>query len=74
MLRGTTRGMVTTTPETSSRLTAGAISTIKEGVGTALPAAEQTGHTWESIVGEVKSAQQCNCAVRRMAPRRINRK
>ena len=62
-----------TTPETSSRLTAGAISTIKEGVETAVPVAEQIGHKWESIVGEVKSTQQCNCAVRRMAPRSKNK-
>jgi hypothetical protein len=73
MLQGTTRGTETTTPETSSRLTAGAISTDREGVGTAAPAAEQIGQTWESIVGEVKSAQQCNCAARRMAPRSKNK-
>ena len=74
MLRGTTRGTETATPETSSLLTAGAISTISEGVGTAVAAAEQIGHTCESIVGEFKSTQQCNCAVRRMAPRSKNRK
>ena len=50
MLRGTTRGTETTTPVSSSRLIAGAISTIKEGVGTAVPVAEQIGQTCESIV------------------------
>jgi len=73
MLRGTTRGTETTTPETSSRSIPGAISTIKEGVGTAVPTAEQIGQTCESIVRELKSASQCNCAVRRMAPRSKNR-
>lgn len=57
-------------PETSSRLMAGAISTIREGVGTAVPAAEQIGQTGESSDREFRSTQQCNCPARRMPPRR----
>src|SRR6266852_3499419 len=74
ILRGTTRGTETATPEASSRLTAGAISTTREGVATAVPAVEQIGHTCESIVRELKSTQQCNCAVRRMAPSSARKK
>src|SRR5690242_17858903 len=70
MLRGTTRGTETTTPEISSRLISGAISTIKEGVGTAVPAAEQSGQTCESREREFRSTQQCSCPARRRPPRR----
>ncbi len=57
-------------PEASSLLTAGAISTISEGVRTAEPAAEQIGQTCESIVREFKSTQQCNCAAKSTPARR----
>src|SRR6266851_777045 len=70
ILRGTTSGTETTTPETSSRLIAGAISTIRDGVGTAVPAAEQIGQTCESSDREFRSTQQCSCPARRMPPRR----
>jgi len=52
--------METTTPEISNRSMAGTISTIREGVGTAVPAAEQIGQTWESSEREFRSTQQCN--------------
>src|SRR5271166_6489298 len=64
MLRGTTRVIGVTAPEISNRFTAGAISTIREGVAMAVPAAEQSGQTCESMVGEFKSTQQCNCAAK----------
>ena len=57
-------------PEASSLLMAGAISTIREGVRTAVPAAEQIGQMCESIVGEFKSTQQCNCAAKSTPARR----
>ncbi len=57
MLRGTTRGAETTTPETSSRLIAGAISMINEEVGTAVPAAEQIAFGFVFIVHRLSLAE-----------------
>lgn len=58
-------------PETSSRFTAGVISTTKEGVAMAAPAVEQMGQTCESMVREFKSTQQCSCAAKSMLIRSI---
>ena len=57
-------------PEISNRLMDGAISKMGEGVAIAVPVAEQIGQTWESSVREFRSTQQCNCAAKRMLPRR----
>ena len=73
ILRGTTRGTETTMPEISNWLTDGTISTLGEGVAIAVPVAEQIGQTWESSEGEFRSTQQCNCAAKRMLPRRRGR-
>ena len=62
------------TTNTSSRLIAGAIASIKEGVAIAVPAVEQIGQTCESTVREFKSTQQCNCAARKTTPRSNARK
>jgi hypothetical protein len=59
---GTTRGMAITTPNSSSRLTAGAISSVGVDATIADPAAEQIGQTCESSDWELRSRQQCNCA------------
>jgi len=73
-LRGTTTGTVAVTTNTSSRLIAGTVAIVREGVAIAAPAAEQIGHTWESSVREFKSTQQCNCAARKTTPRSNARK
>ncbi len=39
-----------------------------------MPAVEQMGQAWESIVEEFKSTQQCSCAARKMAARSRARK
>lgn len=57
-------------PEISNWLTDGTISTLGEGVAIAVPVAEQIGQTWESSEGEFRSTQQCNCATKRMLPRK----
>jgi len=52
----------------SSRLIAGTIVMIREGVAMAVPAAEQIGQTRESTELELRSTQQCNCAPRNTTP------
>lgn len=69
MLRRTTTGTGTNTPKTSSRLIAGTIVMIGEGVAMAVPAVEQIGQTCESIGRGLKSTQQCNCAAKKTTPR-----
>jgi hypothetical protein len=59
---GTTRGIAITTPNSSKRLMAGAISMAGVAATIADPAAEQIGQTCESSDWELKSTQQCNCA------------
>ena len=59
---GTTSGSAITTPNSSRRLTAGAISMAGVAATIADPAAEQIGQTCESNDWELKSTQQCNCA------------
>src|SRR5215471_10075447 len=74
MLRGATRGATASTRNSSSRLTAGAISTCTAEGTTADPAAEQMGQTWESSVCEFRSKQQCNCAPNSTLARSATRK
>ena len=59
---GTTSGSAITTPNSSNRLTAGAISMAGVAATIADPPAEQIGQTCESNDCEFNSTQQCNCA------------
>jgi hypothetical protein len=53
---------------------AGTKARAREGVATAMPAVEQMGQAWESIVEEFRSTQQCNCDARKMPARRRAKK
>jgi hypothetical protein len=59
---------------TTSRLIAGTIVMIREGVAIAVPAVEQIGQMCEAAELELRSAQQCNCAPRKTTPRSKARK
>jgi len=73
-LRKTRTETAAITGRVSRRLMAGTSARRREGAATAMPAVEQMGQAWESMVEEFRSTQQCNCAARKMPAKRRARR